>query len=206
MSRSLRAFRNALAVGAIGALALVATAPGAGAGIRQDSAPLTIVKTVSGPVPAGTTFTATLQCTPFEPSAASPGDGGMINDGGEGTNTATVTFGADGQPTSISTFYFYAPGTCTVTESANGGASSTTYSCEGTIPDEEDEELEPIDGVGAFQAEDVGDPCAAAGPQAGPMTVLIEDQDQDATVTIANTFVQQVQAAPQVVAQPAFTG
>jgi hypothetical protein len=189
-----------------GALAFGVLAPGAGAGIRQDSAPLTIVKTVSGPVPAGTTFTATLQCTPSELSASSPGDGGMINDGGEGTNTATVTFGANGQPTSPDTFFFYRPGTCTVTETVSGGASSTTYACDGTIPDDEEEVPAPIDGVGAFQAEEITDPCATAGPQAAPMTVFIEDQDQDATVTIANTFTEQIKPAAQIVAQPAFTG
>jgi hypothetical protein len=199
---------SVLALGA-GALAVGVLAPGASAGIRQDAAPLTIVKTVSGPVPAGTTFTATLQCTPFELAAASPGDGGMINDGGEGTNTAQVHFDATGQPTSPDTFFFYRPGTCTVTETATGGATSTTYACEGTIPDDEEEVPAPIDGVGSFQAEDITDPCGTAGPQAAPITVVIEDQDQDATVTVANTFTapeQPIKPAAQIVAQPAFTG
>ena len=187
------------------ALALAVLAPGATAGVRSDAAPLTILKTVSEPFPAGTTFTATIQCTPADDSEAP--DGGIINDGDEGTNTATVTFGADGQPTSADTVTFFGPGSCTVTETASGGASSTTYSCVGTIPEPDDQELEPIDGVNAFQEEPVDAPvCPSAGPQSAPITVNIEDPDQTATVTIANTFTAQPQAAPQVVAQPAFTG
>jgi hypothetical protein len=195
---------SVLTLGA-GALAFGVLAPGAGAGIRE-AAPLTIVKTVTGPVPAGTTFTATLSCVPSEVEA---GAGGMIQNGGEGTNEATVTFGADGQPTTADTFFFNGPGACTVTETANGGATSTTYACEGAVPDEGDDELEPADGVGAFQELPLDEPvCPAAGPQAAPITVNIIAPDQSATVTIANTFVplQPIQPAAQVVAQPAFTG
>jgi hypothetical protein len=191
----------------VAALALAVLAPGASAGIRGDAAPLTILKTVSGTFPAGTTFTATIQCTPADDSEAP--EGGIINDGADGTDTATVTFGADGQPTSADTVTFYGPGVCTVTETANGGASSTTYSCVGTLP-ENDDELEPIDGANAFQELPVVVPvCPSAGPQAAPITVNIEDPDQTATVTIANTYTattpQPIPAA-RVVAQPAFTG
>jgi hypothetical protein len=194
---------SVLVLGA-GALTLGVLAPGAGAGIRE-AAPLSIVKTVSGPVPAGTTFTATLSCVPSELEA---GAGGMIQNGGEGTNEATVTFGADGQPTSADTFFFNGPGSCTVTETVNGGASSTTYACEGSIPVQDDVPV-PIDGVGAFQElPDLGPVCPAAGPQAAPISVNIIAPEQSATVTIANTFtaLQPIQPAAQVVAQPAFTG
>jgi hypothetical protein len=177
-----------LAALGVGVLAPVATA---GAGPSQD-APLTVVKTVSGPVPAGTTFTATIHC-----------DNDIIDDGGEGTDTAAVTFDAAGQPTSADTVYFGGPGTCTVTETANGGAATTTYACEGSAPVDDPEKqsdfapsavVEPIDAL-----------CATAGPQADPITVHIVDPDQEVTVTIANTFAA-AQVAPQIVAQPAFTG
>jgi hypothetical protein len=193
---------STLALG-VGALAFAMLAPGAGAGIREGAAPLTVVKTVTAPFPAGTSFEATIHCTASEIDAAA---GGIIDNGTEeGTDTATVTFGADGQPTSPDTVSFDGPGVCAITETVNGGAVNTTYSCVGNNPDDEMEE-EPIDGVGAFQEEPIDEPvCPASGPQASPITVNIVDPDQDATVTIANTP-GAPQAAPQVVAQPAFTG
>jgi hypothetical protein len=198
-----RALRSALAFGAIGALALVATAPGAGAGIREEAAPLTIVKSVTSPFPAGTTFTATISCTPSEEEADAAE--GIIDDGGDGTDVATVTFGADGQPTSPDTVSFDGPGVCTITETANGGATSTTYACVGTLP-EPDDEITPTDGVDAFQEVPIDQPvCPSAGPQSSPITVNIIDPDQTATVTITNTP-PAAQVAPQIVAQPAFTG
>jgi hypothetical protein len=194
---------SVLALGAA-ALAFAVVAPGASAGILGEAAPLTIVKTVSGPVPAGTTFTATIQCVPDPaPEAA---DGIIDNGTEEGTDVATVTFDATGQPTSPDTVSFNGPGTCTVTETGNGGAASTTYACEGTIPPLDEEE--PPGGVGAFQELPEFDPvCPSAGPQAAPITVNIEAPSQSATVTIANTFTAAApQPAAQVVAQPAFTG
>jgi hypothetical protein len=188
----------------LGALAFAVVAPSAGAGMRGEAAPLTIVKTVTAAFPAGTTFEATIHCTASEIDAAA---GGIIDNGTEeGTDTATVTFGADGQPTSPDTVSFDGPGVCTITETVNGGATSTTYSCVGTLPEPSDEE--PIDGVGAFQVEEPDQPvCPAAGPQSTPITVNILDPDQTATVTIANTPpAQQIRPAAQIVAQPAFTG
>jgi hypothetical protein len=187
-----------------GALAFGVLAPGAGAGIREGAAPLTVVKTVTGPVAPGTTFTATVSCVPDETEGGSTG---IIDDGTEeGADVATVTFGADGQPTSPDTVTFDGPGVCTITETANGGATSTTYSCVGTAS-EDDGELEPVDGVDAFQLAPDAPVCPSAGPQSTPITVNIVNPGQTATATIANTFVaQQAQAAPQVVAQPAFTG
>ena len=193
-----------LALGAA-ALAFAALAPSAGAGIREEpAAPLTIVKTVTAPFPAGTTFEATIHCIASELEAAA---GGIIDNGTEeGTDTASVTFGADGQPTSPDTVSFDGPGVCTITETVNGGAVATTYSCVGNNPDDETEPEEPIDGVGAFQEEPIDEPvCPAAGPQSAPITVNIEDADQDATVTITNTP-PTIQPAAQIVAQPAFTG
>ena len=117
--------RRILVAAAVGGLALGAMAASAGAGELKEAAPLTIVKTVSGPVPEGTTFTAELFCL-------SP----IIIDGESGTDTATVTFDATGQPTSADTFYFGDPGECTVTETADGGAATTTYACDGVLPTE----------------------------------------------------------------------
>ena len=181
----------ALAVSSV-ALATTVFSVSAGAGVEGGPvAPLTVVKTVTGPVPAGTTFTATIQC-----------DGDII-DIGPGTDTATVTFDATGQPTSADTVGFNDPGTCTVTETASGGAATTTYTCEGTVPDATER---------GFEAQQVEPPdvCDSVGPQATPITVNIFTEVQTATVTINNTFVAPtpppITPAAQIVAQPTFTG
>jgi hypothetical protein len=190
--------------GATRALVVLATASAFGVGLcaqtafagrESGAAPLTVVKTVSGPVAAGTTFTAAIQC-----------DDTIIDDGGEGTDSATVTFDSTGQPTSPDTVTFGDPGTCTVTETASGGATTTSYACQGSVP------VLPPESQGGFSAAQVtpDDPvCPAAGPQAAPITVNIVDPDQTATVTIANTFVvtpPAVQPAAAIAAAPAFTG
>jgi hypothetical protein len=183
--------RATLVVVSAVALSTVILAAGAGAGVVTPvgAAPLTILKTVSGPVPAGTTFTATVTC-----------DSPIIVDGGEGTDTATVGFDATGQPTTADTLVFGDPGSCTVTETVNGGASTTTYSCTGVEP-----VVPSSTPFGAAAAP--GDPiCPTAGPQAAPIAVNVIFEDQTATVTIANTF-DPVTTAPQAIAlQPLFTG
>lgn len=186
-----------IAVLALGVLAPSATA---GGGEGPGAAPLTIVKTVSGPVPAGTTFTVSVQCTPDEePSDA----GAAMIDGG---NSATVTFDAAGQPTSPDVITFDGPGVCTVTETATGGAATTTYACEGSVPEEPDvpEEVLP-EADGGFSAQQVEPTpvCATTGP--GPITVNIFAEDQEATVTVNNTFATPTPAA-QIQARPLFTG
>ena len=174
---------------AVLALALFAPAAGAGKGPSQ-AAPLTVLKTTTGTVPAGTTFTATVAC-----------DDDIIYTGEDSIAEATVTFAADGQPTSADTIYFTNDGVCTVTETATGGATTTTYACEGSIPALEEES----EGVFGEQAVPVEPVCATTGP--GPITVNIITESQEATVTIHNTFTDPApQPAAQVVAQPAFTG
>src|SRR5258706_15924230 len=95
-----RRFVAARAVAAAGSVALVSlglVAGPASAGVPSPgSAPLTIVKTVSGPVPAGTTFTATIECD----------DTIIFVEGASSTDTATVDFDATGQPTSPDTVTF----------------------------------------------------------------------------------------------------
>lgn len=191
MRRFLRVFTLVVSLASIGVATGVS---GAGAGVTPiGAAPLTILKTVSGAVPAGTTFTATVQC-----------DGTIIDGTSGATDTATVQFDATGQPTSADTLTFSGPGACTVTETADGGAVSTTYACEGTAPT-------AASGFGAG-AQQVQEPiCPTAGPQTDPITVNIIFENQDATVTIHNTFPEPpppppVTPAAQVVAQPAFTG
>jgi len=190
--RSSRAVRAALTLGAVAACAFAFGAPAAaGGGGPSNAAPLTVVKTVSGTVPAGTTFTATIAC----------GDDIIDNGAGTGVASATVTFDASGQPTSADTVFFRNDGQCTVTETATGGAASTTYACEGNNPDEPAKDSE----FSASQVEPIDVVCETTGP--APITVNIIDEDQEAVVTIHNTFTDPApQPAAQVVAQPAFTG
>lgn len=191
-----RYVRHSILLGSAIALGVLGFGPVATAGVPALEAPLTIVKTVSGPVPAGTTFTVTVNCF----------DGAEIDDGDGGTTTATVTFDAAGQPTSADTLSFSnGPGACTVTETTTGGAATVSYSCVG-VPGEV--EAEPVVPEGDFSAQQVaGEPCATAGPQATPLQVNILSQSQEATVTVANTFgdPQPIPAAG-VVAAPTFTG
>lgn len=190
MSTRLVRLLAATSLAAAGAVGVAQVAVAGGAPINS---PLTIVKTVSGPVPAGTTFTATVEC-----------DGDIIVvDQGPDTDTATVTFDETGQPTSPDTISFKnQDGSCSVTETETGGAATTTYSCESTLP--------AVQVAPAVPAPDP-DVCETTGPQSDPITVNIVDKDQTATVTIANTFPEPTpqpgpEAAPEVVATPTFTG
>ena len=112
----MRTLRLVLLTVAVASFASVGLAVSAGAGEMAPgpAAPLTITKIVSGPVPTGTTFTVTVTC-----------DSPIINDGGVGTSSAVVTFDAAGAPTSNNVIGFGDPGTCTVTETVTGGATTT---------------------------------------------------------------------------------
>ena len=151
-------------------------------------APLTIVKTVEGPVTEGTTFEVTIHC-----------DRDMINPpgGGAPVDEVTLSFGADGKATGDDTVTFSENGTCEVTETATGGAQTVTYSCAGIFPNQQT----PSEDICPF------------GPQSDPMSVDIEVEEQAATVTVANTFPPPpttpptTQPAPAPVqVQPTFTG
>ena len=94
---------------------------------------------------------------------------------------------------------------CTFTEADAGGATSTSWTCNYDF----DEVAVPR----SEQVEQAG--CAAAsGAGTGPVSVVYpsngEVSAQASTVTFTNTFttapVENVTPAPQVVAQPAFTG
>jgi hypothetical protein len=187
----------------LASLGVVAVAATAGAGVAAGPvAPLTVVKTVSGPVPSGTTFTATVTC-----------DGDILVTPGGPSDHVSISFDATGQPTTVDTYGFNDPGTCTVTETVTGGAATTTYACEGSVPEPPSTTttsttlaVPKSTGFSAQVAPD--DPiCPVAGPQAAPISVNIVNEGQTATVTIHNTFDEPApQPAAQVVAQPTFTG
>ena len=118
----------------------------------------------------------------------------------EGTPPAplitSITFNADGSPATANEVNFPDnDATCTPTETETGGAASVTYACEEEFADPPE------------------DACQANGPQASPITVVLDGKphDEDPTMTITNTFEEAAPAAvvappAAVVAPPSFTG
>lgn len=148
------------------------------AGFTTSAAPGTaefeILKTVNGAPPAGTTFTVTLAC-----------DGATIFPGGEnGQTQVVVRFDATGTPQDPAAFRFEGSGTCTVTETQTGGATSVTYECALTA------------GEGAPP------PCTPGGPQTSPVTLNVTTPRSSSSVTVTNTF----ERPPAPVAPPRLTG
>jgi hypothetical protein len=103
----------------VAVLALGAAPAGAGA---PPSNTLTIVKQVTGTVPAGTTFTVQVDC---------------VSQLGSSTVIPTVTFDSTGQPTTDNHFNVGAGHTCTITETEDGGATSVAYQCQYFTNDEQ---------------------------------------------------------------------
>jgi Domain of unknown function (DUF5979) len=164
-----------LATAALVACTLFALGAPASAG---ENLHVEVNKIVVGSAPAGTTFTVHYACT----------DGGPSGD---------LTFDATGNPVPANDNFFNAnvPGTtCTITETATGGATSVAYACED-------------DGVNAT--------CAPPGNEA---TFDSPDQtSNNVTFTVTNTFAEPAPgtaapapAAPDpasaIVSTPAFTG
>jgi hypothetical protein len=192
----------------VAAAAMVAmTAAPAGAGDGGNAAPLTVRKVVVGPVPAGTQFVVTVAC---EGRRGEP----IIFTGGPPAASQQLVFDADGNPAGTGdTVTFTNSGECTVTETENGGASSVSYQCEGSVPPPMTDGTALPTGAGRFSPRLAGLqllPCQTSGPQSEPIGVNIANEDQEATVTVTNTFVDPgTAAAPAAVpveAEPLFTG
>jgi hypothetical protein len=206
----MRAVRIAVAAAAVTALSGVALFSAADAGVMPGlAAPLTINKVVEGAVPPGTTFSVLVAC-----------DGDIIDDGmgiedeagglsaqGKGpggVSSAVVTFDETGAPTSApNPIGFVGPGTCTVTETAAGGASTIGYTCDGQIPADNEEPPVAKDGPSAQGGGMFTDPCVSV---ASNVTVSIEEEDQFAVVTVINTFSGNAVVTPALVLNPTFTG
>jgi hypothetical protein len=131
-----------------------------------------ILKTVTGTPPAGTTFEVTLAC-----------DGVTVTPPGE--SQVVVRFDAAGTPQDVSAFQFSGEGTCTVTETQTGGASSVTYECALTMGEE-----------------GIPPPCTPSGPQSDPVTLNVTTPRSGSSVTVTNTF----EAPAPVATPPVFTG
>jgi hypothetical protein len=163
------------AVGA--AVAVMAVPSGAGA---PGANTVTIVKEVVGTAPVGTTFTVQVDC-----------QSNLL------TSTAalipTVTFDATGTATSPDTVNVPAGQVCTITETANGGATTVGYACD----------------IVRGETDQIGPPFL--GNCTGDNVVTFTDVIGDAaTVTVTNTFVAPTPPAPPVAqalqVAPTFTG
>jgi hypothetical protein len=151
---------------------------GAGAGAVEFE----ILKTVNGTAPPGTVFEVTLAC-----------DGVTILPGGEnGQSQAVVRFDATGTPQDVAAFRFEGEGTCTLTETQTGGATSVTYECF----------------ITAGETDGAPGPCTPSGPQTNPVTLNVTTPRSSSSVVVTNTFEppQPPKVTPPVPAAPRLTG
>ena len=162
------------------------------------AAPLTVTKTAVGAATPGTTFTMHVAC-----------ENATIAFGVSELSDVDLQFTVDEsgtvQPAVGQSIGFYGPNDCTVTETGNGGATSTSYECVGSGASEIDDvsagSARWDGGVGVATAANPDDPCVTSGPQAEAMEVTIVDPNQEATVAVTNVL-----PAAAVALQPRFTG
>jgi hypothetical protein len=168
---------------ALGAVALAAAPGGAGASPTNT---FTVVKHVTGPVPAGTTFTVEVTCEPLGLGTLAP------------TPDLVITFDATGTPTTENSVTTSAGSRCTAVETANGTAVGVAYQCS----------------IQRGNTDQIGPPFLGnCGPDDNQATFgdVIGDA---ATITVTNSFVAPITppvtpvtpAAQAVQAAPAFTG
>jgi hypothetical protein len=197
---------------ALGALALVAvlgliTPADAGNGNY-----VVVEKVVDGPVPEGTVFEIEVDCTPSAPVGspeveATP----SVPD----PPPVTLKFDANGDP--LGTDMVSAPpfGTCKVTETDDGGASTVSYKC--AVPPLPNGIADPQASV--VQVECLDDQTVAFGQMVDAEETAVYDViGAEGTVTVTNTFEPEpepeAEAAPDsvarqpsvVAARPTFTG
>jgi hypothetical protein len=192
----------------VGALALAAVPSTAyvagGQAIPESAITITVEKVVVG---SGAPSSVTVDCETDAPSADAV-EGVVLNFAADGSPVDTVPAGVfdvvDGAFT-ISGDNGDESGRCTFTETATGGAASTSFTCA--------YEFTPVIHPTATQIEGAG--CVEeAGVGVGPVQVNYPGNDdvdeQASTVVFTNTFtaapLEPLRPAAQVVAHPAFTG
>jgi hypothetical protein len=194
----------------LGALALVAMLgfiTPADAGPTEGDNYVVVEKVVDGPVPEGTVFEIEVDCdlraSPVSSSAeATP----SIPD----PKPVTLKFDANGDP--LGTDMVSAPlfGTCKVTETVDGGASTVSYKC--VVPPL----LNGNAGSQAFEPAECIDNQTVGFGQLMAADETADDKiiGASATVTVTNTFEPEPEPEPEtapaaagvVAARPAFTG
>ncbi|MFN8025215.1 MAG: hypothetical protein U0W40_02325 [Acidimicrobiia bacterium] len=117
--------------------------------------------------------------------------------------TFTVDANGVAQPAAGQTVSFVEENQCTVIETGNGGAASTSYTCTDSVDDRPI--LQPGAAFDDFGSSAIvpapGDFCVTAGPQADPMVVNIDQASQVVAVNVTNMF-----AAAAAAVTPRFTG
>jgi hypothetical protein len=195
--------RRSLFVAVLALMALPFSAVGSSAQeLPSSDVTLTVKKVVVG---TGTgPSSITVDCNSVDQAGAQ--ETIVLNFDAQGSPTTTTVSGefeiVDGAW--VDHFPADVAGECNYTESATGGAASTTWTCAYTFEAVEVPEAEQVEQAG----------CAAGGGSGvGPVHVEypgpFDVSEQASTVTFTNTFdpvPQNVTPAPQVVAQPAFTG
>jgi len=95
---------------------------------------LTIDKVVTGVVPPGTTFTVTMSCLSPLSTGTGPGSSDTTTPTTGVAHASdgfppTITFAANGDPTTTNTGTLSVGESCTATETVTGGAQSVSYGC-----------------------------------------------------------------------------
>jgi hypothetical protein len=141
---------------------------------------ITVTKVVKGPVPAGTTFTVSVQCT----GGSFKGGPVIITFDEHGTLTSGTNV-VDGLPATI---------TCTATETVTGGAT-VTYACATEGNDETDQD---------------GSSATCPSGATGNVIHFSDVIGDSGTVQVTNTFTAPptppTEPAAEVVVTPALTG
>jgi hypothetical protein len=201
---SMRTRSVAAVLGALALVAMLGLITPADAGLTEVDNYVVVEKVVDGPVPEGTVFEIEVDCTPSAPVGSPEAEATpSVPD----PDPVTLKFDANGDP--LGTDMVSAPryGTCKVTETVDGGASTVSYKCavpplaSGNAGSQAFESVECIDdqtvGFGQLMAAD-----GTADYEIGA----------EATVTVTNTFEPEPEpetapaAAGVVAARPAFTG
>ena len=197
--------RRLMAVCAV--LCLTGAAVGAmsgSAGAGQEAGAPTTIEKVAVNAPPGTQFTILVEC---EDPTLLPPEGGPAVDSLE--LTFTVNEAGEAVPDSENEFFFNNVNTCTVTETDAAGAQSTSYECADNL----ETFVEGTETGAGFGVDDPGsdaiiDPpgpfCLTFGPQADPISFDVDQEAQEVTVTVTNTFPEP--AAEAVEIAPTFTG
>jgi hypothetical protein len=155
---------------------------------------LTVKKLVTGVVPPGTTFTVTVSCVTPESTGPGAGSSDATTPTTGTAHTAsdsfpsTITFNANGDPTTTNTGALVVGESCTVAENppGTGGAQSVSYGCVTT--------------------NDADVKCLSS-----QQVKVIPDNSEGAaaTITVTNAFptpTTTTTAPPVVIVAPTFTG
>ena len=197
-------------LGALGLVAVLGLITPADAGRGSDNY-VVVDKVVDGPVPEGTVFEIEVDCTPSAPVGSPEAEATpSVPD----PDPVTLQFDANGDP--VGTDMVSAPrfGTCKVTETDDGGASTVSYQC--AVPALPNGTADPeVNGVSAACKDDQ---TVAFGTPDAAETAEYELIGAEGTVTVTNTFEPEPEPEPEtapdsaarqpsvVAARPTFTG